>query len=364
MIHRNRTHRLILALLWNELESHVVVQPWLDLDCAPVRQVQADINELIRRLALQVGDQNLIDAGVATRNDDGILSATPQLQPGVEPLIGLFAAPGATPFDVLLPSGLLLGSEMPAYAIAHDYRIAELLQSSSGLMLLVPTLDDVMICHALGLAAAPITGIEYISTEHLRAVGELLGARPLQLSPSTEQVSSTANAGIENCDVGQGPTNDVQAEDPSTAARGGTDEGNYDCIDWPEASSVMDFVISGWSFVRQQHVPGEQLQRVIGRFEKAQRHLPIDLSGVAVWIPTPNDKECMEFCWELRDRTEFVDAVLESVGRASHILAIAVSGEITAWQTTTTFVDAPPVVAGVAEPALHQGRVGAHCRCL
>jgi hypothetical protein len=128
--------------------------------------------------------------------------------------------------------------------------------------------------------------------------------------------------------------------DRDTADDAPSDDG-FDVIDLSSDDLLpVDIIIVGWSFALHQRISGEQLQRVIARLANAQRFMSIDLSGVGVWIPEAGDVEEMLFCWELRDRDAVRNTVLNSIRSACYSLSAAMSGEIGAWQTPDTYLEA------------------------
>ena len=75
--------------------------------------------------------------------------------------------------------------------------------------------------------------------------------------------------------------------------------------------------------------------------------LPIDLSGVAAWIPSRTDVDRIQLCGELDDRSALRDAVLESIRDACYELSQVVSGDVAPWQTPDTYLDARSALSRV-----------------
>ena len=349
MIRRNRVHREALCRFWGRLDTVQRNQSWPASDGWELRQLPTNTSELLRDLLDEFGQEQLIESGIAEQETEGQLTMSGRLASGSAALWALADAEGGRPFDVLLPDGLLLGDEAPLYAAIHDYRMENAVRASEGLLLLVSTLDDTAFCHAFGLAAAPIAGMEQLNLCQLRQIEELT-SEPDQLpligeteeptadvteSDDAESASDTQNPGMSgNHSAARSEiADDIREECPSDDLNSVIDLASDDVL-------PLEIIFAGWSFARQQDLSGEHLREAIARLANAQRHLSVDLSGVAVWIPSQDDIASMRFCWEMRDADAVKQAVLESVDRACYNLAAVSAGEIAPWQTPGTYLEA------------------------
>jgi len=346
MLYRTRVHREIWEQLWNGLRPEPDAQPTLGSANVEIRYVPDRPSELIARLAEQFDVHDLIAAGIAVRSESEVLVAAPRLAGGTGPVLRLSPGIGMPPLDLLLPDGLLYGSELPWYAMAHDRRVQSALQNPSGPMLLVCGMEDVVRCLTLGLAVGPATGLEQLQSMQLRALEELTASPASRSQPTTAPVDDRAVSGNGTHDEAPAttdhpaqhhiPTNTDAPAQP--AAQETVDE--VDQIDLPQSLKPMDIVVSGWSFGRQCRVTREDLRYLIRRLADGQRHLLIDLSAISVWVPAPDAVERLSYCWQLADVEAYVAAVSDSIGSDLFDLQAAVSGNIPPWQTPGNFIAA------------------------
>ncbi len=349
MIRRNPEHRGICRRFLDRLDIVQDDQDWPAAEDFEQRFLPENADELVNVLAEEVGEEPLIDSGIAALDGEGSLTASLRLASSGAILIPIFQAADRLPVDVLLSDGLLLGGEAPAYVAVHDYRLAAAMRSSSRVLLVVPTIDDVVTCQALGLAAVPVAGMDCLNLIGLRQLEELTSTPNQLLLPETieqpvegERSSAVAvsSSGVRNPEMCESAAVQHTAPDHDTAEDAPSDDG-FDVIDLSSDDLLpVDIIIVGWSFALHQRVPGEQLQRVVARLANAQRFVSIDLSGVGVWIPEAGDVEKILFCWELRDRDAVRNTVLKSIRSACYSLSAAMSGEIAAWQTPDTYLEA------------------------
>lgn len=349
MIRRCRAHREICRRLLDRL---AIVQD--DLDWPPSenyerRRLPENVHELVNDLVEECGEEQLLGSGLAARDREGALTASLRLAPSGAIVIPLFQSADWLPVDVLLPDGLLLGDEALPYVAVHDYRLAAAIGSSNRVLLAVPTLEDVLTCQALGLAAVPFAGMDCLDLIELRQLEEVTRARIGLRWP--EAPEETADDERSSAGVGLPPeVRDPGATEPQAMEHPGL---NHDpAVDAPSDDGLdiiglaaddllpVELIIAGWSFWLQERVPQEQIQRAILRLANAWRFLSIDVSGVAVWVPNPGHMERISFCWELRDREAVRSAVLTSIGEACYSVSAAASGAIGPWQTPSTYLEA------------------------
>jgi hypothetical protein len=339
MILRNRIHREIVGALWGTLRIQDEVVRFARSGDVQFRQLSDDPTMLVRRLGETFDESDLVTAGIAARNNGGQLTASPRLLVGAAPVMALFVQNDLTPFDLLLPDGLLLGNELPLYAMVHDHRIQDLLHASKSAFLLVPTIEDVVSCIALGLAAAPTSGLERLNRDHFQSIAEVTAGRSIALSTPAQSIGTSAMHDPISTTVHDGA---LAEEGYMEGIQHGPARTDIDQIECPRELPAVDLVFSGWSFSLQRRVPGELLQRVTQRLAQGQQHLTeVDLTGIGVWVPTLRSAECLKFCWELHDQTALFNAVMESVGNGDlYDLGAAASGNIPLWQASQSFVEA------------------------
>lgn len=347
MIVRPPVHRALLGRLCDYLEIIQGDDIWPASVEWPLRRVPDD-PALLDRLAAEFGPQRLIESGVAVQGDHGQLAISPRLVPGQATLLPLLDRAGALPFDVLLSDGLVLGEEPPAYAALHDYRVAEMLRSSSSCLFLVPTVEEVRICHSLGLAAVPAAGMNCLSLGALRQIEAMShSSRPLLLPTEGEESAGDETASDDAVpatdppatETGQVPPHQEAEFAPNRSERRPTD-GRSDTVDLPDDVLPAELIFAGWSFVREQSLPGDQMRVLVARLAQAERCLAINLDGLGVWIPTQDDIECIQFCGDVRDRDALREAVLASVDENCYALADVAIGRIAPWQTPDTYLTA------------------------
>lgn len=348
MIRRNRSHREILGRLWDRLEAVPNEQGWPASGEWPRRRVPDEPRGILDALAEEFGPERLVESGVADRQGDGPPTISSRLAPGATTLFALWEDEGAMPFDALLPDGLLLGEEPPACAVAHDWRAVAAMRSSDGLLLLVPTMEDVAYGLGLGQVTVPLAGIDRLDLAGLRQIEALTRASSPPPLPCPEEPAAGAERVPVNGNTSpDAPRQDTPETDAAQHAGVGQQapeepppEDGVDVIATPAGAFPVELVIAGWSFARRQPVPEEELRRLISRLADAQRFLRIDLSGVAVWIPSQADVDRIQVCCELGDRDALRDAVLESIHGACYELSAVASGDIAPWQTPGTYLDA------------------------
>ena len=341
MILRNRIQREVLRRFWERLEDDQDVPSWPVAATDEIRRVPENTSDLIGGLVAEFTLEQLIDTGIAELGGEGGLEISRRLTAGTRRLLVLRDTDDAPPFDLLLADGLLLGEESPAYAMAHASRSASEGCSIEGTLWLVPSVEDVVICRALGMAASTTVGLENLGHSELRRFEELIAIPAQLLSPPAEIDEVTD----EICTDSETPNTERETHWASNteavqSAEEETSESNFDTISLNNNLLPVEIIVSGWSFALQQPLPAEQIQRRIARLSGAEQFLSRDLSGVAVWIPMHRDIDRLLFCWNLRDRDAFVNSLAKSVQEACFGLSAVVSGEIVPWNRPSTYLSA------------------------
>lgn len=292
MILRSPSHRTALRQFHERCTVPQPATDWPQAESDCVRQLRPDAAAILQADVPGPEQAAWEACGLLARSDDGRYRFAARLADGFMPL---FEAGSATPFDLLLADGLLLGEETPAYAVAHDGRTADQLASSEGMLCLVPTLEDMRYCAALGMAAATTPGWEPLTLPQIRQLEQLSRPRPSSLD--------------------RGITEPAEPVEPTA----GTDQ-----ISLPLPEDIpVELILSAWSFSAGQPTDLELVRHLADRLARAQRCLGLDLSGIGVWCPTAEDTGMLQTCREFRESAALREAILRSLrSRAFHLEAI------------------------------------------
>ena len=304
MILRAPSHRTALRQFQERCTEPQPATDWPQAESDCVLQLRPDAVSILQADVAGREQQAWEACGLLEQNGDGRFEFVDRLSDGFIPL---WEADSATPFDLLLADGLLLGEETPAYAVAHDARTADRLARSEGMLCLVPTLQDMRYCAALGMAAATTPGREQLALPQIRQLEQL--SRPRALSQDrdiTEPAASTPGSG------------DLSAE--AVASTAGTDQ-----ISLPLPEEIpVELLLSAWSLAADQPTDGELVRLLADRLAGAQRCLGLDLSGIGVWCPTAEDTGVLQTCREFRESAALRAAILRSLrSRAFHLEAMS-----------------------------------------
>ena len=333
MIIRQRIQRCILDLFWNLCEPLLSEQPWPQCPASSIRQVPEDSQVVLDRMIQHAGEDLLVQHGIAVRNSEGAMTLHQRLAPGTGPILALTDGAGSLPFDVLLPTGLLAGDDLTIRALVHDHRFAADMNTLAGVVLLVPLMQDVVTCRALGIAAASVDEINRMNIARLRDLGVIVGSRSSDPPAEITAVVGECDARTSNADDSSSPAG-TQREGHLER----TDE-EIDQIPLPTGLSV-DLLIAGWSFSLHERVADDQLRPLIARLIDAQQFLSIDFSRIGVWLPTQHSIDRLEFCWELQDREAVVATIVESLRDDCHELSSVLKREIAPVRPPQTFLEA------------------------
>lgn len=343
MIRRNRSCCEILGQFWDRLEITPDDQDWLSVSECELRRVPDSVHEILDELAEEFGRDELVASGIASQDGEGVLNSSVQLPCGVSVMRLVHEVDCDLPFDLLSPHGIVLGEEVPAYATAHDYKTTAALQTLNEIMLMMPTLADVVASRALGVAAVPSVGIERSNIDGLRQIEELKGMVNQLRLPSADdrREEDTDVESVTTCSQGSTASEvDTNVEVQGTPDRTTQDDGCEILALYGGGERSVELIIAGWSFARQRRVPGEQLRLLMSRLADAERYLRIDLSHVAVWVPTDDEIAGLQFCMDLQDSGSVVNALVDSVGRSTYSISSVESEDLSPWRTPDTYLEA------------------------
>lgn len=342
MIRRSRLSREILEAVWERLEP-IGEDQGPELSPRWIRRAVPMNGELLlAELQERFENTSLIETGIVSEVERE-LHCSPRLIAGT-PVVALYGPPGDQVFDFLLPDGLLLGEESLIYATAHDSVIQHLLRSCDGMLLVVATFAEVQVCHRLGLAAIPTGSGGQLSLSSLRQIAEL--TCPPNTSLLTENVvreaieaspDSAASLSISSVDI---PDETVPGGgDPAALAPPAAEEvDDIEEIHFDEGWTGVDLTIGAWSFVRFEKQLSGPIEEFVEEIKEAQRHLHIDLSNVALWVPSQDEVGRLRYCQRLNDDQSLREVVLESMNDSRYsLLPSATVRQNDPWEKPETF---------------------------
>lgn len=152
---------ICLKLLWHCPLLHLG-GAWESWPCDDmVRTVPPDFSELYHEIAADRSEEELLDAGVAQRQADGSLAPAAGLLEAGKPLIFLSKPGTEMPDSVLTTAGCLRPGQLPLLASLDDAVTQQAIDFHKRL-LVVPFVEDVIVCRALGLPATLAAGLDRV----------------------------------------------------------------------------------------------------------------------------------------------------------------------------------------------------------
>jgi len=309
-----------------------------------LRHLPAQSERLFLELLEEFGMDELQQAGVAVRGEDGVPTMSLRLAGTAVSALPLMDVIGGPPFDLLLPDGLLIGNESPFWAVAHDYRIAHHLRHSDGLYLLVPQLEDVLACHYLGLAAAPLLGTMPLTRSGLQYIEEL--TRPAETArllesvetPMTDDATDRGPQPVQ--EIEEAGVGDSQSSENTSAESESLSADDFDLIDLQVDEPLnIDLIVTQWSFFEAQLAAERPFREFVAELSRAERYSTADLNQVAIWIPNTHDQERFCYARSIEDRELERTAVLQSLEDRCYSIPTDQSHQIEPWRTPNTFCE-------------------------
>jgi hypothetical protein len=241
---------------------------------ADFRRCVSRPEELLHLLLRDFGQDALLEVGAAQRGPAGELRLSRRLEAD-QPLLVLRDSQGA-PYEIVTPQGCLSG-QVPLFQIWRE----RWTQEAAGVRPVfgVNSLEDAAILRSLGLAAAPIAGLEHLCLAGIRVLASLVDAietprvmtpRTTLLPPEYFVTDGMGDACLKQCRLLLMPQ--PLGEDPNQFSP---------------------------TFTRAVHALGE-----------AQEHLDLEWLNIAVLWPTEDERRELQYLVRHRAREEIVSFLL------------------------------------------------------
>ncbi|HBO43420.1 MAG TPA: hypothetical protein DD670_05715 [Planctomycetaceae bacterium] len=222
--------------------------------------------DLLRRLADEFSDEAILAAGIGIRGEDGVIARAPSLERSAGPLIALRQAADADPFCLVTRDGPTVPDTTALECFLLEPKTQQHLKDFRGCLLLTETVAQTAVLRALGLPAAPMTGIAQLNERRLRAL--LQQVRPaVKEAPACRSRKATPTA-------------------PSDADKKGAAE---EAVASTSLILVGDFPLAGHG------TDGSRLRATARFLSRAARMLDVWLPPVAVWLPGAGVRDDLEF---------------------------------------------------------------------
>jgi hypothetical protein len=315
--------------------------PWhglaADVDCFACPQYGTAV---LARLADEFTEPELIASGIALKLPDGLVMQAALVGASYS-VIALRSTAEAPPFALLTSSGVLTSSEVlsPAselpLAVLEDGHTRTLLRDSAAQLLVAFDLPTVLTLRSLGWPATAADGLAEPTSDNLAHIesrcGWLADAGlanaalppwpPETGRPQPEVMAADASSITEE---DRNPPPPLGAPDPSVldlgpiAARTDGEEApllerageeflathrddatmtkQRPPLDVWAAPLPVTLVVVGWSVATMSLEQPRELRPLVDGLLQAARCLDFDCSRIAVWLPTAEDLERIQFC--------------------------------------------------------------------
>lgn len=222
--------------------------------------------DLLQRLAQDFGGKRVEAAGLGKLvGERWVSSRFLKRQDNV--LVALRDSPRRAPFEVLAPSGGLVGGQLPLTAVLRDYRTRKWLSKKSPQLFVCGLTRQMPVMWALGVPATPMNGLLQLNASQLRGLAKTLG---------WDDGSSS---------LGTGPIRLVLVNCKRLMV--GTNES-------PKIRQLSQFLAT------------------------VDESLGIDMSRAGVWTPAEHELAKIQFCFEREDLGAAREAVLESLDLSTY----------------------------------------------
>jgi hypothetical protein len=225
-------------------------------------------------MAKKFSAADLIAAGVAQADKDGVLKPSAALQHVGKPLLFLYFGGGSAPWAVITSVGMLAGRWPPVVTAFRDAITRRAVQSAEQLLIAF-TLEDVAILRAADLPATWAFGMERLSRLALTTLCEECGWE--WTPPEKPKPGGPAAA------PSRGPSAPGSAQasrEPGEPSR---------------ADDALPLTFVGWSVAELRQAKPVGLKPVLEHLRRVENHLEVEGMEVGVWIPSDAFLERLRF---------------------------------------------------------------------
>ncbi|MHC4399374.1 MAG: hypothetical protein ACYTG0_06825 [Planctomycetota bacterium] len=239
-----------------------------------IRRAPEDDNDVVARLEAECTEEHLETSGVMCRGRDGQLTLARPLGPAGSKVIALRERERQPPFNLLTPSGSLVGHDVPVISTLRDYRTAKWLPKTTDRLFVSALTEQIAVFWSVMLPATTSAGLVDLNSAQLQELSQRLGW-----------------------------------SEPSTSGNMASEIGpvNLTLVNWhPDELSA------------EQCVEILEVAQFLARVEGC---LHIDMSRCVVWSPTESEVEDIRFCFERADLDAATEALLSSADNSSHFVS-------------------------------------------
>jgi hypothetical protein len=165
----------------NPLASYVghcrplrLAAPWSELPIDPFAHLgPADPAAALGALRRDHSDEQLIDAGLAIREATGSVAIHPFLSTSDMPLVALRARRKSQVINLMTSDGCIVPPHIPLFATLRDFATFKGLARHNRIMYATGDFVDAVLLRSLGLAAAPIAGLDTLDGHGIALLDQL-----------------------------------------------------------------------------------------------------------------------------------------------------------------------------------------------
>ena len=284
-------------------------------------------NDALALLKRRFSDQDLIAAGVAKPafGELQIVSALCQTGGAV---MALRKNPKEPPFDIMTGRGSLTGVGHSVISALEDSRRAALVEET-GMMLAARRIKDVAMLDLLDLPATPGFGLSGVSLSDCQEIDTTYG-------------EGIPTFGVSEYEHDEEDVDAIDVEDETYWETPASDES--------EAFRPMLVLIDQFRH-RPETESSNWLRNTARWFAKIRRHTRLRFDGVWIWQPDDDFTERFQFAFQLKDRAQIREVILQSLTSSVDIESFT--------ESAVDQSDAGPNYLTARKDLIHQLGVGA-----
>ncbi|HEX3655953.1 MAG TPA: hypothetical protein VHV55_09110 [Pirellulales bacterium] len=337
--------------------------PWNCLETDPwAFRGPAEPSVILPLLGQHHPEQQLLAAGLAQRNGQGQLQLHRFLSIPDVLLVALRDRKGAV-VNLMTLAGCVTGDARPLFGVFADQHTYQALAGRWRRLLLTSDMEDAILLRSVGLAAAPITGLDALNDQGLTLLSEIFG---IQRAASDHEWEDTHDEGQAAAlpDAPSGPGDLGHAAGPlpirptpsgpaglAAAAQvpshpylipGTGDLGK-------DADEHVPLTIVKWSPRLRSSTELEPVRRAVRYLDELHRFRGLELFEVEHWVRAEDEVEALEFALDRGEPGWVKEALLQSLDTST--------GSITVPQRHA-LVSTAPCDFSTAVQQLHEALLG------
>lgn len=240
-------------------------------DC---RRTSEDVEEIAAWLGAEFSEEQLEASGIVKRAADGQWKLASSLGRPGGVVVPLREKEGESPFEILTPTGTLVGRDVPVVSTLRDYRTSKWLVKADRRLFVCASTEQIPVFWSVFLPATTSAGLMDLNGTQLQELSQKLGwGEPLASKNTTREM---------------GPVN---------------------------------LTLVNWQVESLSTVQCAEIRPVAQFLARAERCLDIDMSRCAVWSPAERELEDIRFCLERKDLDRATEALLSSADTSSYFLS-------------------------------------------